>query len=226
MTLWLLALIPTRLPCGEQPHDHPRAGVGLSGARRPLDGERALRPAPTRAGAPHRAPSRRCSEGGSPVAWPSDGGRARSRSRAARQAPEASIPFATTHSPRRRSAARCSLSPKMFERDERLGMLRFAAGRQFELDDGSASSTIQVLRRDLPRAPLRVRLRRGSFRGRRARPRSDVVVLGRESIAPASGAELRARCRLERLADRSDELERPERVLVGGELRRDPCPCD
>ena len=39
MTLWLLAVTPTVLPCLHEGADHPRACVGLASTRRPLDGE-------------------------------------------------------------------------------------------------------------------------------------------------------------------------------------------
>ena len=114
MTLWLLAVIPIRFPRAREPGDHVGAGVRLSRPRRALDGEGAgverldqaagrleLRFIPSRA------------ERHQP-AWPTGGGRRRSRSRPARHGPGASIPWSATHSPSRRSAARCSLSGKMF----------------------------------------------------------------------------------------------------------------
>ena len=39
MTLWLLAVTPTRFPLGEQVEDHPGSSVGLAAARRALHGE-------------------------------------------------------------------------------------------------------------------------------------------------------------------------------------------
>ena len=50
---------------------------------------------------------------GLPSPWPQRGGWRSSRSRPARHGPSASTPFAATHSPRARSAARCSVSLKM-----------------------------------------------------------------------------------------------------------------
>ena len=93
MTLWLVAVMPTRLPGRSRAHDHPRPGVGLARARRSLD-----RRASSRSSA---SASRRAAcevglvrRGGAAAsgAWPARGGGRSSRSRAARCGPSAVDP--------------------------------------------------------------------------------------------------------------------------------------
>ena len=91
--------------------DHAGAGVGLARTRRALDGERAVIDRLDEAARGIESGLAGLLAAGRPATWPTDGGRRRSTSRAARHGPGASMPCSATHSPRRSSAARCSLSP-------------------------------------------------------------------------------------------------------------------
>ena len=229
MTLWLLALMPDALPRCEQARRS--SALRCRSFRQPggpwMASARASRRLDDAAGGIELR-SHRLREAGRGRPGRSRRSRRRSRSRAARHGAGGVDPV--RRDPFAQAEERRSLLPvaEDVQRDEHFGMRRSSppAG-QVELHDGFRLVDGQDLRRDLPRAPLRVRLRRGTSRrvvevgaARRRSPaaRTDSASVWRQNFERW--------CRLARLAHRSDQLQRPERLLVGGQLRRRPCPCD
>ena len=155
------------LPGTDERHDHPRAGVGLAGTRRSLDGEG---PFVER----HGDPSGGCSSGSSsrrtsPTTGGSvRGGRRSRRSRAARHGPSASISCVRNPLPERQERGALVGVADDVERHEPGGVRRFAIGglpREIDRPVAVVDALDPRLHTPVRRLPVRVRLAQRRGRG-------------------------------------------------------------
>ena len=194
MTLWLLAVIPIRFPAATRSSDHPRAGVGLAGPRRALDGERRASSTVARRRAAVRpsSPSRRS---GAMSACPVRGGRLIRRSRAARCGPSASRPWSAHPLTEPQECIFAERRSRTRRRDDRGGVQRLAPA--------CFRSIVQLMSSMATTSPA-------ALAGRRvldAAADLDVVLLAREAGSGTPSTASRSR--------RSASNARPAERLVG-----------